>query len=193
MIEKWKKRPFSWSQISQWEYDKDEWYKRYILGERSPETGPMKFGKEIGERLASDQSFMPEVPRLPVYEYKLIGTYEKIPLIGYIDAFSLEDKAFIEFKTGKNWDKKKAESHGQIDLYCALLYAMHKIRPEELDIRLVWLATEENGGFETQFIKDMKPMVFPIKKTMVDVLNMLARVKRTVQEMEEYILTSSLR
>ena len=199
-----KTRALSWSAISSFEYDPEQWFKRYVLNEKSRETGAMMFGKEIGEKLASDPKFMPEVPRLPLYEYKLFSTlkyskcgdirhahipkcYEELSLIGYIDAFDLKKKKMLEFKTGKKWDKDKAENHGQIDLYCAMIYSMHKIRPEELDINLVWMATEETGDFTTQFVKDMQPVVFPVKKTIMDVLNMLARVKRVYKEMEDYV------
>jgi hypothetical protein len=148
----------------------------------------MEFGKKIGEQLASDPEFMPEVPRLPLYEYKLEAKLGNIPLIGFIDAFDLKNKKLLEFKTGKLWDKKKAEEHGQISLYAAMLWAMHKIHPGELDIKLVWMATEQGGDFETRFVDGMKPVIFPIKKTMLDVLNMLARVKRVRAEMEDFVV-----
>lgn len=182
-----KKRPLSWSAISSFEYDPDIWFERYILGKKDEGSSAMKFGKMIGEKLASDPTFMPEVPRLPLYEHKLQSRLGDIPLIGYIDAFDLKNQKMLEFKTGKNWDRKKAETHGQIDLYCAMIFAQHKIHPGELDIKLVWLQTEETGDFSTQFIKDMKPVIFPIKKTMVDVLNMLARVKKTYALMLQYV------
>lgn len=185
------KRPLSWSQISCFEWNKEVWYKRYILNEKQDENQAMKFGKMIGEKLAGDSTFMPAIPRYHIYEYKLLGRIGDIHMIGFIDGFDLKKKLLMELKTGKKWDKKKAETHGQIDLYCALLYIMHKIDPEDLDIRLIWLETEETGDFETRFIKDMEPVVFKVKKSMVDVVNMLARVKRIYSEMEEFIHTRS--
>lgn len=174
-----KNRPFSWSQISSFEYDPEQWRKRYVLREPQTESGAMSFGKEIGEKYSYEPGF--------VTEYKLEARLDKINLIGYIDAFDLENKKLIELKTGKKWDKKKAQSHGQIDLYCAMIYAMHKIRPEELDIKLIWLATEQDQDFSTKFIADMKPVIFPLKKTMLDVITILARVKRVVKEMDKYV------
>ncbi len=174
-------KPLSWSQISCFEYSPQEWYSRYILREKQEESRAMKFGKDIGEKYPYESTFKTE--------YKLTAMLGDIALVGYIDAFDLENKKLIELKTGKKWDKKKAQSHGQIDLYCAMLYIMHKIQPEELDICLIWLATEETGDFSTQFVKDMKPVIFPIKKTMLDIVNMLARVKRVKSEMDTYIKT----
>ena len=173
-----KDRPMSWSQISSFEYDPEQWYQVYVLGEKGEPSGAMKFGKKIGDKYLYEKTFQ--------REYKITGKIGNIPLIGFIDAFDLENKKLIELKTGRNWDLKKAQTHGQIDLYCAMLWTMHKIHPAELDIKLIWLATEETGDFSTQFVKDMKPVIFPIKKTMLDVLNMLARVKRVKAQMESY-------
>lgn len=180
------KKPLSWSQISAFEYNPEQWYKRYILGEKDEGSSALLFGKKIGEQLASDPLFMPEVPRLPVFEYKLQAKISDIELIGYVDAVDIVTGELIEYKSGKKWDKKKAETHGQIDLYATMLYIMHDIRPEDLDIKLIWLATEENGDFQTSFIKDMKPVIFPIKKSMIDIVNMIMRVKRVYKEMESY-------
>jgi len=184
-----KLRPVSWSQISCFEYNHEQWFKRYILGEKQEENSAMKFGKAIGEKLASDPSFMPEVPRLPLYEYELKAKVNKIPLIGYIDAFDLENNKMLEYKSGKLWTKEKAESHGQISMYALMLYLMYNIRPEELDIKLVWLETQETGSFETEFVKGVKPVIFPIKKTMFDILEMAMRIKKNSKEMEKYLFT----
>lgn len=174
-----KSRAISWSQISSWEYDREKWFSKYILNQKDDGSSALLFGKEIGDAYEYGPTFQ--------REYKIESKLGDIRLIGYIDAFDLKNKKLIELKTGKKWDKKKAESHGQIDLYCAMLYAMHKIRPEELDINIIWLATQEMPDFSTQFVNDMKPVIFPIKKTMLDVVNMLSRVKRVVEEMEKYI------
>lgn len=184
-----KKRPLSWSQISCFEWDKNLWFSRYILKEKQESSSAMEFGKAIGVSLAGNPDFMPEVPRLPIFEYKLEAVVSGIPLIGFIDALDLDTKQLIEFKTGKSWTKKKADTHGQLDLYIAMLYIMHKIKPEEFDIRLIWLETVETGNFATEFVPNMKPVIFKVKKTMLDVVNILAKVKRIRKEMEEYLKT----
>lgn len=178
-LETWTKRPLSWSSISSFEYNPDLWYKRYILNEKEEGSSAMAFGKKIGEDYPFEATFE--------REYKLQGMIADIELVGFIDAFDFQNKKLIELKTGKKWDRKKAETHGQLDLYCALLYIMHKINPKDLDISLIWLATEETGAFETQFIPNMKPVIFKVKKTMLDVVNMLVRVKQVRKKMLNYI------
>lgn len=187
-LEKFLKRPLSWSSISQFRYDPSIWYDKYINGAKQRPTGPIVFGKNVGERLASEPTFLPEVPRLKEYEHELKVDLGGIQCIGYLDNFDLENRAFAEFKTGKNWTQKKAESHGQIDMYCAMIYLKHGIKPEELDIKLIWLPTEQRL-LKTDFVKDMQPVVFPIKKTMRDILTFMVEVQKTHKEMLEYIET----
>lgn len=178
------KRPISWSCLSAWEWDKEKWYRRYVLSEKEDPTGSMIFGKEIGERLA-DPSFMPEVPRYKIAEQKLEAKLGKINLLGYMDFYDGKKK-MIEIKTGKKWTFAKADTHGQLDFYAMLLYLEKKIKPEQLDIKLVWLATEQVKG-KTVFIKDMKPEIYQVKKTMLDVLQMMSRIKQAHAEMIKYI------
>lgn len=191
-VEKWLKKPLSWSSINSFNYDKNEWYEKYINGKRGKDTGPLIFGKNVGERLATEPQFLPGVPRLKEYEHELSVTIGKIPCVGFLDNFDLDAKCFSEFKTGKKWTQDKANKHGQIDMYAAMIYLKYNIRPEDLRISLIWLPTEEQQDFRTDFVKDMKPVIFPIKKTMRDILSFMAEIQVTHKEMQEFILSKSV-
>lgn len=184
---KFKKRPLSWSSISQFRYDPEVWYDKYINGAKQRATGPIVFGKNVGERLASELDFLPEVPRLKEYEHELLVKIGKIECIGFLDNFDLDNRAFSEFKTGKKWTQEKADTHGQIDMYCAMIYLKYGIKPEDLDIKLIWLPTEEQQDFRTDFVKDMKPVIFPVKKTMRDILLFMTSIQVIHKEMLDYI------
>lgn len=186
-IEKFLKRPLSWSSINSFKYNPDEWYEKYINGKRGRDTGPLVFGKNVGERLASEQDFLPEVPRLKEYEHELSVKIGKIQCIGFLDNFDLDNRAFSEFKTGKKWTQDKANKHGQIDMYAAMIYLKYNIKPEDLKISLIWLPTEEQQDFRTDFIKGMKPVIFEIRKTMRDILSFMAEVQVIHKEMLDYI------
>ena len=190
-IKKFLKRPLSWSYINSFRYDPDEWYLKYIEGKRGRDTGPLVFGKNVGERLASEQDFLPEVPRLKEYEHELSVKIGNIQCIGFLDNFDLESKSFAEFKTGKKWTQDKANKHGQIDMYASMIYLKYGIKPEDLNISLIWLPTEEQQDFRTDFVKDMKPVIFPVKKTMRDILFFMAEIQVIHKEMQEYILQKS--
>lgn len=191
-LNKWLKKPLSWSSINSFRYDPDEWYEKYINGKRGRDTGPLVFGKNVGERLASEQDFLPEVPRLKEYEHELHVKIGKIDCIGFLDNFDLDNRAFSEFKTGKKWTQDKANNHGQIDMYTAMIYLKYGIKPEDLNISLIWLPTEEQQDFRTDFVKDMKPVIFPVKKTMRDILSFMAEIQIIHVQMQEFILSKTV-
>ena len=185
-LKKFKKRPLSWSSISQFRYDPEVWYDKYINGAKQRATGPIVFGKNVGERLASEQDFLPDVPRLKEYEHELLVKIGRIQCIGYLDNFDLDNRAFSEFKTGKKWTQEKADTHGQIDMYAAMIYLKYGIKPEDLDIKLIWLPTEQRL-LKTDFVRDMKPVIFPVKKTMRDILLFMTEIQVIHKEMLDYI------
>jgi hypothetical protein len=91
-------------------------------------------------------------------------------------------------KTGKKaWDQKRVDGHGQIDMYCLMNYVATKVKPEEMDIQLVWLPTMETGSFEIGFVKPFRVEVFFTKRTMMDILKFGNRIKETVIKMEKYV------
>lgn len=185
------KRPLSWSAISSFQYDPESWYKKYCLGEKDIETKEMKLGKFVGDKLASDLNYLPQVPRLDTYEHKLMVFFNKMYLVGYMDAFCNKTKKIMyEYKTGKKaWDQKRADTHGQIDMYLLMHYITTKIPPEEMEVKLVWLPTREDGDFTIQLVEPCIPQIFTTKRTMTDILNFGAYINKTVKEMEDYIST----
>src|SRR3990167_2225728 len=136
------KRPLSWSAISSFQYSPGQWYAKYILGHKEPESEAMKFGKKIGEKLSSDASFLPEVLRYKVFEKELGGRIGDIPLVGFLDGFQEKPMAFVEYKTSgntKKWTSKSVASHGQLDFYFFLLWLNYKVPPEKIKCNLVYI------------------------------------------------------
>lgn len=201
-LAKWKARPFSWSQMSSFEYSADQWFRKYYLGEAQKPSAEMHFGKEIGERLASDPSFMPHIPRQNQMEYGVKVPLGDVELVGYFDSF--DDKPFgtpyflEEYKTGKKaWDQKRADNHGQITFYCLLLWLAKKINPKDVLARIHWMPTEEtdqsfkdfmDGRRKIELTKNVQPLTFVTRRSMADVLVFGARINKTIKDMEDYIL-----
>lgn len=183
-----RKRPLSWSAISSFEYDPEQWYRKYALGQSDPATKEMLFGSEVGRKLASDPTFMPQVPRGDIFEFELNFVFDDIPMIGFIDAWS-EKSVFLldEYKTGKKaWDQKRADMHGQFDTYLLGLWILKKIRPEDIALRLHWLPTQENGDFSISFIDPKDCRTFHTKRRMQDVLKFGIRIKSVYKAMDLY-------
>jgi hypothetical protein len=185
----WTKKPLSWSAISSFEYDREQWYRKYILGEKTT-SREMEFGKMIGKKLETDPTFLPMVPRLSIMEYPFKVKLGEILMVGYADSFCDKTcRKLNEFKTGKKeWDQDRADTHGQVDAYLLMNYLTHKVKPEEVEVTLVWMPTEFNEDFSIKFIEPIEETIriFKTKRTMTDILKFAARVKRVYNEMVEF-------
>lgn len=181
-----KNRPLSWSQLSSFQYSPEQWHRKYVLNEKPEENEAMRFGKKIGERLASDPTFLPEVKRYPVFEKKLLGHIGNIDMIGFLDSFDPETKHFLEYKTSHNknkWTQKSAGEHGQLLMYKFLIWVNYQIPPEDIKSTLWYIPVEETGSFELVLSKE-PVQFFEVKHSSVDVLNFATLIKKTVKEME---------
>lgn len=181
-----KTRPLSWSAISSFQYDPEQWYKKYVLNEPQQSNPAMEFGKVVGEKLASDSAFLPEVPRYKHMEKKFEGKIGDIQLIGFLDSYCPDTKSILEFKTSSNskrWSQKKAEIHQQIDFYCLLVWLNHGVLPEKC--HLCYIPVEEGGSFEMK-LSDKPVQIFEVKKTAVDVLKFGNYVKDIYKQMQKF-------
>lgn len=191
MIDKlaWTKKPLSWSAISSFEYDKEQWYESYVLGKKS-DNKEMQFGKVIGKKLETDPSFLPMIPRHSKMEHGWRVFFGKIELIGYADSFCLKSKKKLaEYKTGKKaWDQDRVDNHGQLTMYCLMNYITNKIKPDDVEIQLAWMPTKENGDFSISFVEpiEKKIKIFKTKRTMSQILDFCKRINKTYKEMLKY-------
>ena len=181
LIKRWKERQFSWSQLSSWEYDHEQWFNRYVLKEEQYTSAEMEFGKTIGDKVAKDPKYLPFIKRLDTSEHPFKVMFGKIPLVGYGDFFCSKTRRKLqELKTGvKEWNQKRADEHGQIDMYLLMHFITEKIKPEKMECELIWLPTKrvEGGDFHVK-ITLVEPVkkhykVFKTKRTMADILKTL--------------------
>lgn len=188
-IKKWKARPFSWSQISQFrDYDKEKWYEKYVLGKETPTNKEMAFGSAVGKRIETDPVYIPEVKREATMEYELKVKMGDIELVGYADSYGEETKVLIEYKTGKGaWTQKRVDDHDQITMYLLMLYLKYKTKPEDVKCHLYWLPTCERGDFSLAFCKPFKIHHFETKRTNKQVKLFGASIIKLRKEMEEFI------
>lgn len=194
IIENFKTRPLSWSQISSFEWSKDEWYKRYVLGETMPETMEMKFGKVFAKSIEDGKPLAPVtiIHETPIMgknvEHKFEVIFNKVPLIGFADTFCHKTfKRLGEYKTSKNiWTQQKVDQHGQITMYCLMNLITNKVRPEDMDIFLECIQTKEGGDFTIEFMKPLKVHHFKTRRTMSDVLAFGTRINNIVKDMQSY-------
>lgn len=181
----------SWSSLNSFaNYDREEWYTRYVLGVRGEVNPAMLAGIEIGERWATDETYMPEVERPEIFEQELFAKLSGIQLTGHIDGLHLTKKKKLqELKTSqssKRWTPKTVRTWGQIDFYCLLLWLNYKIKPEELEIELIYVPVVASDDGVVQR-NNQPPVVIPTERTMRDMLLFAEYIKKTYKEMEEYV------
>lgn len=204
-------RSQSWSSLSSFWWDKEEWYQRYVVHakckgfpallclifpdhpQRCPKaktTPALQFGAAFAKSIENKTCNVKELMK------KLTGTKEhpfnvmfgKIPLTGYADDFDAETFLKLdEVKTGKKeWTQKRVDEHGQFDMYLLMNLITNKIKPENVGCHLHWIPTQENGDFSISFIEPVTVHTFETKRTMRQVLNFGMRINSTYQEMQEY-------
>ena len=180
----------TWSSVNAFvNYDKDKWYENYVLGKRGLTNPAMEAGIEIGERWASDSTFLPEVERPEIFEQNLTSVIDGITIRGHIDGLHLTKKKKLqELKTTVSktkWNKDSVREWGQITFYCLLLYIHYKIRPEDLEIELIYVPCAENGDFEIK--QSGPPVIIPTERTMNDILKFGVYLKNIHKKMRLYI------
>lgn len=188
IIEHCKVRPLSWSAVSSFEYSPEQWFTKYIKGEQEPENIQMAFGKVIGQRLASDPLFLPEIPRYAQFEKMLEANISDLKILGFLDSYCPDTKAFHEYKTSSNkerWNKKTANEHGQMMFYMLLIWINYAIKPEEVNASLHYIPVHEING-EMKLATLLPCQSFEVKHTSLEVLKFANYLKETAKAMETY-------
>lgn len=188
-------KPLSWSSIASWTYNQEQWAKKYLEGIFEEESSEMKWGKAVGKLLETDPAYLPQIPRHSKMEHGFKVMLGEICLVGFADSFC--DKTFkklSEFKTGKKpWDQQRVDQHGQLTMYCLMNYITNKIKPEDMEITLVWMPTRDNSDFSISFVEPIEKniKIFKTKRTMFDILTFASFIKKTYKEMCDYALNYS--
>lgn len=177
----------SWSSISSFEWDPEQWYQSYIKGIRQ-ESRELTFGSFVDKKLQDDPKYLPTVERYPIMQHEMRIMFDGIPLVGFADGYSPNRKILADYKTGKKaWTQKRADEIGQLTMYALMLYLIDKVKPGDMIFRIVWLPTVESGDFSIQFKDEpVKPKVFNTARSMLDILQFGQRIKVTLAAMQGY-------
>lgn len=165
----------SWSRQSAVEWSEKSYYERYILG-KEVNTPAIRLGKHLAEVLEGKEKGNPieehiklYISNLPETEKELRSVIKGIPVRGFADKYMKDDTkgvtiAIDEIKTGKEWTQSKADTHGQLTFYSAIIYQEYKVLPK---LSLKWCPTieTENGLELTGEI-----ITFNTQRTLKDIL-----------------------
>lgn len=179
----------SWSSFCAFrDYDKEKWYRQYVLGERGLSNPAMDAGRVIGERLATDPKYLPKVPRPEIYEQELRADLDGIDLVGHLDGWSPGVPGIDEYKTTQNakkWTQESVDGWGQITFYCLLVWLNFKIHPADLKLSLTAIHLKESGSFKLE--PTGKVVTFNTKRNMADLLRFAAEIKAIHKEMCDFV------
>lgn len=122
------KKRLSYTQVSMWKSNRDQYRKRYYMNQDTFETVEMRFGKRIAKMLEANDPLVAFVPRYSTSEHGINVDIQGILVQGYIDSFDAKKKAFREYKTGhmntKNqapWNDVLVHKHDQLPFYSLLI------------------------------------------------------------------------
>lgn len=126
------KKTLSYSAISLWEKNKDQYRRRYYEKEPFIDTPEIIFGREVAKKFErgqmGDDPVLSRVLRYEKPEKEIKLLVGDIPFVGYIDSFDPGELRFLEYKTGRStvgskprWDALSVAKHKQLDIYSLLI------------------------------------------------------------------------
>ncbi len=135
----------SYSQMRLWLENKDQYRDRYYRNLDDRKTAALMFGSEIAKAMEEGTVSIPNLPQLPVKEYKInVDIDDEIPFFAYLDQFDPAKHKFRESKTGQmtrtggpRWTQDLVNNHMQLDVYSLLIETKDKWVDDEC--HLDWL------------------------------------------------------
>ncbi len=190
-IENWRNRDVSWSQISSWGWSKDQWFDKYILGKAGETNQAMQFGNVIGDKLGLPDSPVPALNEhlVGVKEFELRAQMGSHTLWGFCDHYCPKKKVLNENKTSQTldkWTQSAVDAHGQLTMYCLMLFLRDKVKPEDVEIWLNFIPVFLDGFFP--YVNPEIFYRFPTKRTTAQILLFGAQIDKTLKEMENYAM-----
>lgn len=188
--DRFKIRPASYSFFASWEYNKEEWYNNYILGNRPEPNQAMLMGTKVGDSIGTPDSLVPTLTPPGVKEYEMRANLGDIYLIGFADHYCKETKVLHENKTttnDKKWTQKSVDEHKQLDMYALLLFLQNKTPPAEVKMYLNYIPVVEGGDMLLHLPEPATYVQYETKRTNLQIAEYAEYIKSTVKEMEAYV------
>lgn len=184
-------RPLSYSQLSAWEWDKEEWYQTYIKNKPRGKSAAMETGNIIGDSIGTDTSLVPDLQPPGIKEYPLRARLGEIYMVGYCDHWCADSLELNENKTAvnpKKWTQSSVDKHGQLTMYALLLFLKHDILPEDVKMYLNYIRVIEGQDMRYYLPNPVEYKRFPTKRTGEQVAEYARYIENTVASMNEYII-----
>lgn len=181
-------RPYlSWSSMDLFEKNPKKWVQIYLYNAEKFINRGQAFGKKMAEGLENGEMtgdpvldmVMEMLPKFELMDKPITAMFGigegAVPLLAKPDTAKKNLSAFKEYKTGQApWSKKDVDESGQISFYATTIYVKTGRIPQ--DIELVHVKTEAGVDGKIRATGEIKR--HPTKRTMVDILKMMIRMKK---------------
>jgi len=191
MLDRFIKRPLSYSQLSAWDYSKEEWYLRYVLNKLFQGNSATNAGNIIGDSIGTDKSLVPDLQPPGVKEFKLEARLGDIYMVGYADHYCPDTKVLHENKTSTNrkkWTQGAVDRHKQLDMYCLMLALTHNVAPEDVEIYLNYIPVIEGADMRYYLPDPVEYKQFRTYRTTEQVESFAKEIEQTVEDMHRYMV-----
>lgn len=192
----------SYSAMDLWARDPEEFRARYYLGKPYMSTPYTEFGNVVGEALETRNWSHPviapvrgKVPQGTHPEHKIEVEIGGVPILMYLDDFTLQDYSILEYKTGIRdkkgvapWDRLQVRKHKQLTIYT--LGVWKKYGHYNPDINLVWMETKWSTITE---VKEFAGAKLEQKYVGLKLTGHVEVFPRTIQEWELLRVEESIR
>jgi hypothetical protein len=184
----------SYSQLSLFKRSKQEYFDRYIVGEKFEGNAYTDFGSKVGQGLENndfsnftnkESNILKKVRRLDEFERSVFLKYEGFYVLGFIDSNSSDYKEIIDYKTGgKNKEKEYIkDDYNQLQLYALSLRQQTGITPEIASIEFI---RREGNAFrgEKLTVSNENPINIPIDVSYGRLKDVYWETLKTAKEIE---------
>lgn len=138
----------SYSQISLFKRSQQEYFDRYIIGEKFEGNEYTDFGSKVGEALetnnfeefnSQEEETLKKVTRLDEFERPTFLNYDGFYIMGFIDTNKKDFSRIIDYKTGgRNKEKEYLkDEYIQLHLYALSLRQEKGITPIEASVEFI--------------------------------------------------------
>ena len=191
MHDRFIKRPLSYSQLSCWEWSHEDWYQNYIKNKPRGKSAAMEIGNVIGDSIGTPQSLVPELNPPGQKEYPLTAQLGDIYIVGYCDHWCPDTLELNENKTAvnpKKWTKSSVDKHGQLTMYCLMLFLRYGIPPEDVKIYLNYIRVIEGADMRYYLPNPVEFKRFETKRTGEQLVEYTKYIQQTVANMNDYAI-----
>ena len=189
-MNRFKIRPLSYSQLSSFEYDKEQWYDNYILGIKPEPNAAMLLGNKVGDSIGTPHSLVPDLVPPGVKEFELRANLGNIFIVGYCDHYCADTRVLHENKTTSNtkkWNQKSVDEHGQLTMYALMLFLQHKVPPKDVRMFLNYIPVELGNDHILRLPEKPVFYQFETKRSNLQIAEYANYIKEMVAKMDEYI------